>query len=192
MVRLFFVYAALFALLLCASSGVLGATVESAGVKPQVARVSLETLDLKKDFNTSPVFGSYYYTAESFKGDFQASLKTLASFVDARKKKVEEFKLENGVELSKLKEEHRQLMLVQSNLTNDETKDDYSKWAVSMYSNIGRQALLKQTYQEKIANWDRENFVEVKSIHKDGKRFLAEILIKKNRKAPKEIVATNR
>lgn len=175
MARLFFVYAVLLALVVCASSGVLGATKHSVSV----SKVSLETWEAKKDYSQEPVFGGYFYEASLFKGDFEGRLKTLAEFLQERKKRFEEFKLENKEELAKLREEHRSLMVSKTNLNEEELADPYSKWAVSLYSNIGRQALAKQSYQEKIANWDRKNFVEVKSIIKDGRRYLTEIQVKR-------------
>lgn len=192
MVRLFFVYAALLVLMVCASSGVLGATEPSPVIQTQTSKISLESLDLKKDFSKNAVFGAYYYDVSVFKGDFTKEMGTLQAFLQERKKKVDEFNLENKTELSKLKVEHQQLMVSQTNLSKDETNDAYSKWSVSMYNNIGRQALLKQGYQEKIGKWDKENYILVKSILRDGKRYIAEVSIKKNMQPSKKVVASIR
>lgn len=186
MVRLAFVYAVLLALIVCASSGVLGAT----AVRVQTTKISLESIVFQTDLET-PLFGSYFYEPQSFHGDFEASKRALVEFLQERRRKMEELKKESQKELEKVREEHKQLMIVQTNLSREERGDTYSKWAVAMYANIGRQAFLKQGHLEKIAQWDKENFVLVKSISKEGKKVLYSLQIhKQSSPAVKKTIAS--
>lgn len=162
MVRLFFVYAVLFAVLLCVSSGLLGQSAYAT-----TARVAVDGIELGSGESETQLFGNYFYHPDRFRGDFVKAKMDLTRLAAERKAKVEGADAELRGEMEKLRAEHRELMARQELSFAD---DPNSKWAIDLYQNIGRQAYLRQEMLDKVAGWDGKNWVEV-NYEQDGEKF---------------------
>ena len=157
--RFSLVYALLGLLLLLGSNGVFGSV--------QTTHLSLEKFEPSRYDGTLPVFGTFYLDRSIYKGSFETAADELTQLVNARESTIEQIRNQEQTEMNRLKAEHGNLF-------------DFSKWKAMLFSNIGQQAVLKSSADQKIAAWDTKNFIRVKSIEKNGKKFLVSIQVVRN------------
>ncbi len=182
MLRLFCVYITLLFLILCLNGNVFGAIPGAV----RASKVSLESIQLNHRAVNIPVFGKYYFERALFNGNFEKKMESVERLLKVRSERIEFFNVQYKKELSRLREEHRAIMARQ----DVEATQENAPWAMSLYDNIARQAVLKQSVAEKTAVWDKENFIEVKSIEKNGRRYLVDLSVEHSTVAKRNSIAS--